>query len=253
MDSISDLVEFWRKLECAEKPAGFLHPLDRKHVIDKGAIHPQSPTEFFRDHLRTKGPDRRIIASLIPKPFIGSLERSRVVIVLANPGFEPGDLSETGHGGFQDALWQNLRQTIPPGKFPFFFLNPEFAWHPGFRWWNRVLGKLIKDFAPRHGSELGALSFLADRIVCIESFPYHSAEFPGGWAWKLPSSKKAKAAVDHLIVKRDRLVHIIRPREWSRALASDGTLLVGSANSRNCALSDEALSLYRRFLIDEAR
>lgn len=237
-------------LKRSKGPTALLHPKDRERVLKEEPINPQSSTEFYRDYWKREERDRRIVASLIPKPFFGRLEGSRIVIVLANPGFKPGDLSEVDDKSFSEAAWRNLRQTIPQGEFPFFFLNPEFSWHPGFRWWTRVLEGLIRDLAPRHGSELGAMRFLADRIVCVESFPYHSESFPGVWTLKLPSSRKAKALVDHLVVERDRLVHMIRPREWTRSLASDGTLLVGSANARNCALSEEALSIYRRFLID---
>lgn len=248
MDSTSDLVEFWTKLECAKKPAGFLHPDDRERVLKDGVIHPQSSTEFYRDHWKPKGPDRRIIASLIPKPFVGRLEKSRIVIVLANPGFEPGDLSEIDDKHFRDAAWRNLWQMIPQGEFPFYFLNPEFAWHPGFRWWNRVLGSLIKSLEASRTSRLEVLRFLADNLSCIESFPYHSECFPGSWVLGLPSSTIAKAAVDHLIGQGDRLVHIMRPRDWARNRTSNCSVLVNSANQRNCALTADQVKVYLKFL-----
>ncbi len=248
MNNLEKLVRFWKSLDRAEKPTNWIHPSDRERISETRSIHPESATALYRDYSMTEGSDSRIIGSLLPQPFIGSLVHRKVVIVLANPGFNPGDLHEMKNKEFSEVVWNNLVQQIPAGKFPFYFLNPEFAWHPGFRWWNRVLGRLITCAARRFESKLEALRFLADRISCIESFPYHSESFPGSWVLGLPSSTVAKAAVDHLVGQGDRLVHIMRPREWAKGHTTNHSLLVNPANQRNCALTDKQVRFYLSIL-----
>ncbi len=242
------LIEHWRKLEAPCSDKARIHPADVGQLRGKPMICPSNAAEYFAhvDHQQNMG--GQIIGSLLPKPYIGSLHSCRVLIVLANPGFSPGDLEEIRHRGFQEAVERNLRQEIPQGEFPFYFLNPEFAWHPGFKWWTRVLGKLITDLASSRRSTLQALSFLADHLACVESFPYYSKQFPGAWALKCPSSIVAKEAVNTVVNRQDRLVHLLRPPEWRKDLPAVRTVLSGGANPRNCVFSQEAVDSYRTFL-----
>ncbi len=58
-----------------------------------------------------------------------------------NPGPGPHDYyGEYEVPKYRAALLANLKQGPPT---PFLFLDPQFAWHGGFDWWQEKLAKVI--------------------------------------------------------------------------------------------------------------
>ncbi len=126
--------------------------------------------------------DRRLHINLLPIPYVGNLEKATIYILMSNPGLSNGDYyAEDRSPDFKNALVRNIRQEFETTDFPFLFLNPRFAWHPGFGYWH---GKL-KGFAKVIREECGltyqeALEYLAKQIACLELVLYHSEKFPEG-------------------------------------------------------------------------
>jgi hypothetical protein len=88
--------------------------------------------------------DRKLHLGLLPQPFCGDLQRASVYVLSLNPGLAPGDYyGEYEVPAFRKALVNNLKQESL-GSIPFFFLDPQYAWHGGFRWWHGKLEGLIK-------------------------------------------------------------------------------------------------------------
>jgi hypothetical protein len=110
-------------------------------------------------------PERRINEGSIPEPFIGNPEIATVILLNLNPGDSPQDQAAHRDPAFSTALIRNLRHETQ--DYPFYPLNPEFAWTPRANWWNRCLHALF---------DQGGLDrrVVAQRLCVIEWFPYHS-------------------------------------------------------------------------------
>lgn len=124
---------------------------------------------------RTAGANHRIHTNLLPEPFFGRLD-APVVVLLLNPGV----------GGDEDQLHQQpdfkkgLLAALTSDKGPHFHLR-QGAHGPGHEWWRRVAGRLIND-------ELIGQQGLANNLLCLEYFPYHSRSF-NHTHLRLPSQK----------------------------------------------------------------
>jgi hypothetical protein len=68
----------------------------------------------------------------------------------------------------------NLRQENFD-DFPFVLLNPEFAWHGGFEYWERKFSPIINNFVSENKiTYLEALRLISKNVAALELIPYHS-------------------------------------------------------------------------------
>jgi hypothetical protein len=109
--------------------------------------------------------EHRINDGSIPEPFIGNPEIATVILLNLNPGDSPQDQAAHRDPAFRRALIRNLRHETQ--DYPFYPLNPEFAWTPCANWWNMHLRALF---------DVGGLDrrVVAQRLCVVEWFPYHS-------------------------------------------------------------------------------
>ena len=72
---------------------------------------------------------------LLPMPFAGNFEKASIFVIMLNSGLSAGDyFAEQYRPEFWNAHIRNLRQENANDEFPLIFLNPQFAWHPGFEY-----------------------------------------------------------------------------------------------------------------------
>jgi hypothetical protein len=114
--------------------------------------------------------DDRLRLDALPEPFIGCFGAPLVLLNL-NPGFEERNVEEHKQPEFQELIRNNYRQT--PCEFPFYYFNPKIQSSGGGKYWGGTRGKLKKLVA-----DCG-VEQVAQRVLCIEFFPYHSVGFPG--------------------------------------------------------------------------
>jgi len=111
----------------------------------------------------------KVIVQSIPEPFIGNPKLAKVVLLGLNPGHSPDD-GDTyrGNADLRSAMFRNLRHEAQ--EYPFYPLNPAFRETGAGRWWRK---------RTRHLREESGLDdcALADRLMVIEWFPYHSLSF----------------------------------------------------------------------------
>lgn len=104
---------------------------------------------------------------LLPEPFLGRVG-APIVLLNLNPGFHKQDhlfhSSETGNA----LIRSNLNHL--PMNYPFYLLNPQTESATGSHWWRQRLRPLI-EAAGRIG--------IANCVLCIEYFPYHSTKYGG--------------------------------------------------------------------------
>jgi hypothetical protein len=152
---------------------------------------------------RTAGDDVRIQTRLLPEPYVGRPD-ALVVLLLNNPGLGGGEFELHRKPEFIDRVLSCLRQER--ADYPNFYLHPR-ATGDGAEWHRRIFKSLILDFG---------LQAVANAVLDLEYFPYHSRDFPRG-VW-LPS----QAYTQHLLrtaLKRGAAVLVSRGRDmWEAAV-----------------------------------
>jgi len=141
------------------------HELNGKlpHVLESDRM-------FVDQHNENANREHRIVVESIPEPFIGDPNSAKVVLLLLNPGHEDTDPCDHARSEVAKTMFKNLRHERQ--HFPFYPLGPSFKGTASARWWRRRLSGLIK--------EVGEEEILAEKLLAIEWFPYHSKY------WKSP-------------------------------------------------------------------
>lgn len=172
----SNLIEFWKQLDQDTFP--------RIHREDFAILknHPdllstfKTWSSFVKEHDWTQDQERRKLqTSLVPVPYVGNLENAKIYVLMLNPGFLPiCHWAESHNTTLTDGLWQNLYQTTDE----FLFLNPDFAWHPGFTYWSSRFQKTLQQIMLKKScSYQEALRFLSCSVANVQMVPYASNNF----------------------------------------------------------------------------
>ncbi len=238
-----ELIAGWR--DCPIDSPPYLFPRDGNHLefTNERAL---SLHKTFEDYIVSSkfgsSSDRSLHVGLIPIPYIGNLERASIFILMLNPGLSAGDYyAEQNVSEFKLTLIRNLRQENSEDEFPFFGLDPKFAWHPGFRYWNDKLHKIAKGLASsREVSYQSALKVLAQNIACLEYIAYHSKSFgiPSSLSSVLPSTKAMIAFVHDMLVpkvKTDETVIIVTRSAKNWKLPTHENIIVYSGSEARAA------------------
>jgi hypothetical protein len=201
------IVQFWSKLPITQREC-YVHRDDiewfAKHQPSALTQLPISFNEYIGGNRFGKN-DKQPHLSLLPAPFIGNLQSAKIFILLMNPGLSTTDYYAEEVQEFRNAQISNLHQTNANDEFPFFLLNPEFAWSGGFIWWEALLRPILLKLveSKQVDTYYEALAFLAKKLAVIELIPYHSVDgkaFNGrGNPWRnLASAKEALKFVQRL-------------------------------------------------------
>lgn len=148
--------------------------------------------------------DTALHFDLLPEPFLGSPD-APVVLLNLNPGFSPEDVQHHLDPRFAQSSRDSLLHR--PMTYPFFLLDPTIT-APGNRWWTRKLGALIRQFG---------VDKVAQRVLCIEYFPYHSRRF-GHPKLKLPSQRYSFWLARNAIERGATIVLMRSKRIWLDAV-----------------------------------
>jgi hypothetical protein len=173
--------------------------------------------------------------NLIPIPYLGNLQKAKIFILTGNPGLGPTDYEEEGNKEIRQEFINNLHQENF-SEYPFFMLNPKFAWHGGYTYWVEKLGDIIEETIKiKKVRYFDALKILSNLIAVVEYNPYHSKNSPG--YVDLQSSKMIKELVkEYLVNKPDTLIIVTRKvKEWGLT-ASDSIVLYDSGQSRGAEI-----------------
>ncbi len=193
------LNSFWLQL-APDSPKPYIHPADqdllKKH--SRWVANYAAWDEFISDPEwnRPKVP-AKLQVSLVPVPYVGDLLGAKVLILMLNPGFLPLNIwAEGAVPEWPKILWKNLHQSFDSSRPPFVFLDPEFAWHPGFIYWSSRFKKtLLRIMEVQKLSYLEALKWLATKVAILQLIPYSSAscDLPEKMIRSLPSVQTVQA------------------------------------------------------------
>ncbi len=201
-----------------------VHPDDRDWLNKrKPDVLKQDRINSFSEYVGSKRFDSRdneLHLSLLPKPYVGDLTNAKVLIFLQNPGLQPADYFAEDHQDFRSLAESNLSQSFP-GHYPFFVLDPGFAWTSGYIWWESKLRPVINDLQKSGVCDTyqNALRYVAERVAAVELFPYHSADSGSLNAipkWhEMPSVLQAQAIFDNACKDSSKLKLIVRShKHW---------------------------------------
>lgn len=211
------LLEAWAKFRDGDAP--YCLPEDRpvlesERMASRIVVH-RSWQAASRDPQLGDPSDKRLHLGLLPVPFVGDLRTASIYVLLLNPGHVPADyVAEYESEAFRSAAIASIRQKHrrPPA---FHMLDPSFAWHPGFTWWNGKLLDVIRAIASRRNVSIAeSRAFLAEHLACVELMPYHSPSFSntGRLLDRLPSVRLAREFVHEQVmarVERDEAIVIV--------------------------------------------
>ena len=182
----------------------------------------------------------RLQLNALPEPFFGTTT-APVVLLGLNPGFDDTDPVVHANPEFQALIRNNYRQGW--SAFPFYFLDPNFE-NGGRAWWEKKLKPLIAMFTRKD---------LAQSILCVEYFPYHSRRFRHA-RLKIPSQEYGFGLV-HSAIARGAVIVIMRARalwmkrvpeleRYSRAFTLNSPQNV-VVSPRNCTGFDAVVAAIR--------
>lgn len=122
---------------------------------DKDAISQFNSTKADHESL--------IHTEILPEPFLGN-RNAPVVLLNLNPGFKEKDTEWHANPEFARRNRANLCHKRV--EYPFYLLDPEIE---RTQWWEQRLKPLI--------DRVGSAKTVAERVFCVEFFPYHSRKF----------------------------------------------------------------------------
>jgi hypothetical protein len=116
-----------------------------------------------------------------------------------------------------------LDQDLDGESYPMFLLNPQFAWHPGFKYWTQKFqGHLEAYMNNGRKSYREALAFLSQRVCVLQLVAYHSRmfRFSRRKRQKLPSAQAMRRFVQEELTGEARkgavlLVVTRKANEWN--------------------------------------
>lgn len=119
--------------------------------------------------------DSRFHFGLLPSPYCGDILNESIYILMLNPGFSSIDYyAEQYSKKFKEAKINCLyqKQNI---EYPFYCLNPEFAWTGGGTYWGNKLKDIIKENSKiKKINYVASTKEIAQKIALLELIPYHS-------------------------------------------------------------------------------
>jgi hypothetical protein len=149
-------------------------------------------------------PEHELHLDLLPEPYLGRPD-APVVLLNLNPGFNDADIDAHRELDFAAAARKTLLHQVQ--DYPFYLLDPRFAGASGARWWHKYLGELVR----RYGA-----GRVANTILCVEYFPYHSNEF--GFPEVLPSQAYSFGLVERAIERNAVIIALRKRADWIAAV-----------------------------------
>src|SRR5688572_1798330 len=196
------LIERWRKCNLESPP--YLFPDDTPEIIDRFSKLFLSFDEYTASPEFGASSDISLQTGLLPMPYAGDITKATIFILMLNPGLSPVNYFAEQIPDFRQAHIQNLMQKDLNENYPFIFLDPHFAWHSGFGYWQRKFHAIIRLIAKKEGIRYQeAMRQLSQRLACLELVPYRSKSFGARLLLnKLPSAQAMLSYVNEIVLPK---------------------------------------------------
>ncbi len=211
--SFNKLIESWRACNLDNSP--YLFPGDEFLLENKYQKYWQDISSFEKYVGSTEfgsTSQKKLHLGLVPIPYLGNLKSATIFILMLNPGLGADDFYAEEHNDqYKETVISNLCQENLNDEYPFFALNPAFAWYGGFRYWHKKLRGIARELAiQRELSYPEALSTISKKLACLELVPYHSKSFgANSLIKKFASSQAMKEYVHDVLVPQAKREEIL--------------------------------------------
>ena len=242
MADFPELIAAWR--DWAGAGAQGLLKGDEALCEDPGRCGWIRSWEDYRASGRWASKDDQFQLGLLPVPYVGNLSEAKVWILLLNPGCGPLDFfGEDRVPEYRQAILDNLLQNDAARRRGFFYLDPEFSWSGGFRYWHGKLRGVVEEFRERTGlGDVGAWDQVRGSIATLELVPYHSSKFrlPSRTLAQLESVRLVRSYLsDHLLPRARNgaatLVVTRKSRMW-HVSGEENVIVYGAGQARGAHL-----------------
>jgi hypothetical protein len=161
--------------------------------------------EAYNRNPRRKDIHKIHLEEALPEPYAGNLE-APVILLCGNPGLSAHNQAALLHNtAYVSASRANrLHEGM---RYPFYYLDPQFAGTPGYDWWNKKLRPLL---------EHCGRDAVARNLCVVEYFPYHSIKF--GRPPCVPSQAYSWHLVREGLARRALVVYMRNVRLWQDAV-----------------------------------
>ncbi len=137
---------------------------------------------------------------MLPFPFFGRPEQAELYILASNPGYVSINRQEQADPLLAEAFRKNLQHNnLHP------YLDPQFDKTAGYKWWRERLKDVFLQFKPEEQHTL------AEKLMCVQLFPYHSKEFRSSVARHLPTQQYARYLVLNAVKEEKEIVVLRAP------------------------------------------
>jgi hypothetical protein len=159
---------------------------------------------------KNKGKDCMIKSELLPEPYLGKIN-AEIILLNLNPGFSESDKEfHQNNRYFREICRKNLFHK--DFEYSFYLLDPKISDSPGHKWWiDEKKGRLRKLL------EISDSKTIANKICCIEYFPYHSKKFKK-IKEPLPSQKYTFYLVKKAIERKATIIIMRSKNLWFDAV-----------------------------------
>lgn len=223
---MNSLIEFWNRFDPKE---GFIHKDDMAFFstyLTKG----QADGMFYSYSKRYASENPNTIRmDLLPQPYMGDIENSKIIIVMLNPGVGGKEVDEHNHPICRKAILDIIRQDFQGSlkESRYMYMNREFNCTDGYKYLcskskEPRKGRLRDCIEMIKGSFDGSIDdsikFMSNNICMIEVFPYHSKEFEGDYELMkdLPSLKAANQFLNDKAQDPSNTIFIVRGKKALR-------------------------------------
>lgn len=240
---MNSLSAYWKEMDMETAP--YIHPQDKK-ILEGSKIKFTINTNAS---LYDKTLHKSILQlGILPSPYMGDLDNSKIYIVMLNPGFGVAEYLEKDNLEFKAAKKDTILQDFSNKhlrEYPYMYFHPDFAKTAGGEF---LLGEGKKD-KNRHGSRKQwllkcldsyietnntiqrdeAKKVFAKNICLINAFPYHSGDFKGIPFSKVKQSGSHQAAIDFIktkVVDKSNLIFVARKVKYFKEILGESENIV---------------------------
>ena len=149
----------------------------------------------------------KIRLDVLPCPYLGNPQNANIYLLNFNPSFADSVLKDNRN---QNYIIQVRRSFAFQSDYPFWALDPNLSECSGYRWWSIILKQLLDRFDRNR---------LANQLMCIQYFPYHSVNKQDVMGLHVPSQEYSFDLVKQAIKNKKMIVVMRSKAEWLSEVA----------------------------------
>jgi len=143
---------------------------------------------------------------ILPVPYLGNIEKASVVLLCLNPGYH----KSLDRKAYKDkyCFRESLNSLTFSNEIPFLCLDQKLKYTGGYKWWTRLLKRLMEEFG---------MKTLSEKLMCLQYLPYHSKTYCNP-PCILPSQKFTFSLLKKAIEDKKTIVIMRSKKLWFKAV-----------------------------------